>query len=397
MGLLAPPRPSTPRPSRARRRGLRLAAGVLAIPLVFVLLLVVLLAGVANHQTNCATSGPSDLPGAFTGPGSLGGVAGTGLTRAQVHTVRNGSPYRGAQITPGRYLSTAYGPPWGGIQGSGAFTSGGVALGGGNPRLYMIAVDPLVIGHGTLVYAWPNPFAWKGPFLAADTGGAIRGRHVDFYDWRGRATQLRWNRDTQISAKPIKAGGPDVSTETTPLARGACDQGPVASGPVGRRIATLAARYLGKGPSIAGFQPPSTNVAWCEWFVSNIWRLAKVPGWPGTDYWSGTPYQWGQPRGQLFKAVGQPPKGPTPPLGSAVMYGSGPGPGQSEHVNLVSRVYPDGSFELIGGNQTCAGPNCVSKRGPCRLTVTVPAHLTGPACGDTREVYGIASPTGARS
>ena len=40
-----------------------------------------------------------------------------------------------------------------------------------SPRWYMIAVDPRLIGHGTLVYLWPNPFAWKGPFLAADTGG----------------------------------------------------------------------------------------------------------------------------------------------------------------------------------------------------------------------------------
>ena len=104
-------------------------------------------------------------------------------------------------MTPGEYLTTAYGPPWGGIQGAGITTSGGLAIGGGAPRWYMIAVDPQLIAHGTLVDVWPNPFGWNGPFLAADTGGAIQGRRIDFYDWRGRLAQYRWGQ-RQAQATP---------------------------------------------------------------------------------------------------------------------------------------------------------------------------------------------------
>jgi 3D (Asp-Asp-Asp) domain-containing protein len=366
---------------------MRPAVAALLLALLLILGLVLLLAGIATKQRRCAGAA---APVPFAGPGSLGGVAGTGVTQAQLETVRTGSVYRGTRVTPGRYLSTAYGPPWGGIQGAGAFTSGGIALAGGAPRMYMLAVDPLLISHGTLVYAWPNPFHWPGPFLVADTGAAVKGRHIDFYDWRGRRSQLRWRQpNTTVSSQPIKPGGPDV-TSIAPV--GPCSRPAPVSGPVGRRIATLAIRNLGKRSRIAGFQPPSTASPWCEWFASNIYRQAQVPGWPGTDLYSGTPYTWAQARGQLFKAAGRPPRGPTPPLGAAVMYG--PGPNASQHVNLVTRIYADGSFELIGGNQTCpGGPNCVSRRGPCRLTQTAHAHLTGPACGDSREVYGIAAPT----
>ena len=175
-----------------------------------VVLVVLLLAGAAQQQDQCGTGAP--VPGDFTGPGSLGGVAGTGLTAAQVQAVRSGSRFAGARIAPGGYDSTAYGPPWGGIQGAGITTSGGLVLNGGAPHWYMVAVDPLQIGHGTLVYLWPNPFGWKGPFLAADTGGAIQQRRIDFYDWRGRASQYRWgHRQTRASARPIVAGGPPVA------------------------------------------------------------------------------------------------------------------------------------------------------------------------------------------
>ena len=75
----------------------------------------------------------------------------------------------------------------------------------------MIAVDPRLISHGTLVYLWPNPFAWKGPFLAADTGGAIQGRRIDFYDWRGRLAQYRWgHRHTTASPTPRHDDAPVV-------------------------------------------------------------------------------------------------------------------------------------------------------------------------------------------
>ena len=190
------------------------------ISLLGLIVLVVLLAA-GGAQQQCGAS--AQVPGDFTGPGSLGHVAGTGLTAGQVQAVRDGSPYAGTRITPGRYLSTAYGPPWGGIQGAGRATSGGLVIGGGAPRWYVVAVDPLQVAHGTLVYLWPNPFGWPGPFLAADTGGAIRARRIDFYDWRGRAAQYRWgHRQTQVSAIPIVAGGPPAADQLAADSTVAC-------------------------------------------------------------------------------------------------------------------------------------------------------------------------------
>jgi 3D (Asp-Asp-Asp) domain-containing protein len=171
-----------------------------------IVLLVSMLAGAS--QSACSPAGTGPLPADFAGPGSLGGVGGTGISRPLVENVRAGSPYAGPRVTPGPYVSTAYGPPWGGIQGAGIATSGGLPIAGGAPRWYMVAADPAFLQHGNLVHIWPNPFGWKGSFLVADTGGAILSRRVDFYDWRGRAAQYGWGtRTVEVSAAPIAATG----------------------------------------------------------------------------------------------------------------------------------------------------------------------------------------------
>jgi 3D (Asp-Asp-Asp) domain-containing protein len=196
---------------------------LLLIPVALVVGVVVLVStlGGAAQQSCSPTAAP--LPGDFSGPGSLGGVGGTGISRPLVDQVRAGSPYAGARVTPGRYDSTAYGPPWGGIQGAGISTSGGLPILGGAPRWYMVAADPAYLQHGNFVYIWPNPFGWKGPFMVADTGGAILSRRVDIYDWRGRAVQYRWGtRTVEVSARPIAAtgGGAPGTAVIEPIAQG---------------------------------------------------------------------------------------------------------------------------------------------------------------------------------
>jgi 3D (Asp-Asp-Asp) domain-containing protein/acid phosphatase family membrane protein YuiD len=94
----------------------------------------------------------------------------------------------------GRFTATSYGPPWGGIQGTGV-TATGVNLRGA-PHRSGIAVDPRVIPLGSRVKVHPNPFGYDGYFTAFDTGGAIKGHHIDFYDWRGRAAQNGWGART---------------------------------------------------------------------------------------------------------------------------------------------------------------------------------------------------------
>jgi 3D (Asp-Asp-Asp) domain-containing protein len=90
----------------------------------------------------------------------------------------------------GSWLATAYGPPRGGIQGDG-ITATGINLTTGRAMLE-VAVDPHVIALRSFVHVAPNPFWHVGAFYAGDTGGAIFGRHVDIYDWQGRAAQDAW-------------------------------------------------------------------------------------------------------------------------------------------------------------------------------------------------------------
>ncbi len=187
------------------------ALGVLAVLLVVIVGALLALAVVVAVFSPGAGPGCEALDGAGEplGPsiGSLGGVAGSGVTSAELETVRS-SPLAGSTVTTGAFRSTAYGPPWGGLQGLGVSTAGGLVIAGGAPKRYVIATDPRVIALGQWVYVWPNPFGWHGPFLAADTGGRIKGRAIDFYDWRGRAYQNRWNRRTEVSDQPSATGAP---------------------------------------------------------------------------------------------------------------------------------------------------------------------------------------------
>ncbi len=186
------------------------AVVVLLLPAVVVLAVIAALIG-GTEQTCDSTANPGDP---VSGPvGALGGVGGTGITRSELDAVQ--ARHHDTTFAAGQFSTTAYGPPWGvdpgtGVdQGAGASTAAGIRLNGGAPRKYLVAVDPARISFGQWVYAQPNPFAWDGAFLAADTGGAIDGQELDFYDWRGRAYQNRWGRrDVQVTRAPSSPLGP---------------------------------------------------------------------------------------------------------------------------------------------------------------------------------------------
>jgi hypothetical protein len=55
------------------------------------------------------------------------------------------------------------------------------------------------------VHVQPNPFG-SSAFYAGDTGGAIVGKHVDVYDWRGLASQNAWGERT-VSVTPAANPG----------------------------------------------------------------------------------------------------------------------------------------------------------------------------------------------
>jgi 3D (Asp-Asp-Asp) domain-containing protein len=106
----------------------------------------------------------------------------------------------------GTWLATAYGPPWGGIQGNGV-TATGLNLTAGPPALE-VAVDPSVIPLRSYVHVQPNPFATSSAFYAGDTGGAIIGKHIDIYDWRGRTDQNAWGeRAVSVTPAPNPGAG----------------------------------------------------------------------------------------------------------------------------------------------------------------------------------------------
>lgn len=121
----------------------------------------------------------------------------------------------------GQFEATAYGPPWIGQQGTGV-TATGVDL-RDSPHRYIVAVDPSVIPLHSKLKISPNPFGDVGiVFAAEDTGGVIVGHKIDFYDWRGRASQDNWGRKNvdvvEVSASESTAPATSSTTLFNPLA-----------------------------------------------------------------------------------------------------------------------------------------------------------------------------------
>jgi 3D (Asp-Asp-Asp) domain-containing protein len=396
------PGPGGPPPRRGRS-AVWLIAAVLALLVLVPALIVCVLMGGAQHA-DCAPA--AQLPaGSWTGPGSLGGVAGTGVTPAELNAARRIPRLGGTRVTAGTYSPTAYLPnphaPRTNCAGTCSATASGIRVDNATRRAYLIASNPALNHYGALAYVWPNPYAWPGPFVVADTGSAFTGPgRLDFYifitageTWRqALARAYHWGPATKVtvSATPIQPGGPSITDPTSmPAAGAAAGEGcgvAAAGGELGARVARIAARYVGAGPSIPGFEPPSTGLSWCAWFASNVWRQAGVP--IGVTFFSAGPYTYGLQHDTLFKTPGRPPRGSVPPLGAALMYGTGPqSTSTSVHVNLVSAVNPDGSFMTIGGNEG----NRVGLSGPCRLTPGPASYLRGPGC-DSRPVYAISAP-----
>jgi len=124
-------------------------------------------------------------------------------------------PAPGAEAAgTGSWIATAYGPPWDAMNGTGV-TATGLNLTAGPPA-YEIAVDPAVIALQTFAHVQPNPFGTTRAFYAGDTGGAIIGRHVDIYDWKGRADQNAWGvRRVNVTPAPNPGAG-NLLQEITP-------------------------------------------------------------------------------------------------------------------------------------------------------------------------------------
>jgi len=267
----------SPRLGPPPRKGNRGITGTLVAVAIAVLLLPALIVAVlfGGAQQNTACADDSALPGSWTGPGSLGGVAGTGVSTAELAAARRIPRLGGTRLAAGTYSPTAYFPhpnaPPTNCAATCISTASGIRVNNATRRAYLIASNPRLNQYGALAYIWPNPYGWTGPFVVADTGGDFNGPgRLDFYvfmgegeSWKsalGRAYQWGPANQVTLSAAPIRAGGPTISG---PLGLGPADLGPggtppplagpsggsVDVGPVLNLGDSLAA---GTGPPLAG-------------------------------------------------------------------------------------------------------------------------------------------------
>ena len=183
--------------------------------LLFFLVIMIPMLMVGSVAGQCLVQG-AGAAGPGGGPGSLGGVRGTGVTPAELKKIRS-HIYAGNKITPGTYSGTVYGPPWDLLAGT-PDTSTGLELGSPThgKKKYIVAMDPQRNNYGAFIYVWPNPHNWTGPFVVADTGQG-RSDGIDFWEWRGMKQMTKWGRrNVKVSDKPIvdpvgEMGGGGVS------------------------------------------------------------------------------------------------------------------------------------------------------------------------------------------
>lgn len=198
-----------------------------------------------------------------------------------------------------------------------------------------------------------------------------------------------------------------VATERVASGGGfACGGASTSGGASGSEIVRIAESQLGTAES-----PPGSNCnpygpceEWCSLFVAWVWKKAGVPlqGSTATYGYSGSIYEWAKAHeGGPFAvtAPGDPPlstpeangarvlpPSATPAPGDAVLYGTGPGFGESDHVGLVERVFPGGQITTIDGNFG----DRVARSGPFLPSQATSAGMPAP-------IYGYAQPPASES
>lgn len=316
-------------------------------------------------------------------PGGDGGL----IIRApdgSVVRLHRGQPYTGPDF---RASATAYGPPWNSFQGYG-ITKSGIDLPDGpmDVMIPIVAVSPGQVGEDDWLYAWPNPYDYSGPFLAADIGGWIDHNEVDFLVMQGRHAQFDlWGRkDILVSARPIPAAarGRPALGGAVDAAADCGDQAPVQGGPLVQRMIDVARAELKKGVTES---PPGSNCVpyfgvcdyWCASFLTWVWQRAGVdiPHLPFT----GDVYTWAEKNGTVLR----PTQRPSP--GDAVLYGTGPqSTSTSKHIGMVEQVLADGRIVTIEGNLS----DRVKRNGPFWPRDAIAAGEPGPIYGYARAYRG---------
>jgi hypothetical protein len=248
--------------------------------------------------------------------------------------------------------------------------------------------------------------------LSGDTYAAYRQVACNYY---GACSDASANYADEVMQRAVEYGfrGKGSPAPTSPIATGkevsgggsACG-GSSSGGASGSEIVRIAESQLGTAES-----PPGSNcnpygpcVEWCSLFVAWVWEKAGVPLKGGTApyAYSGTIYEWAKAHeGGPFAvtAPGDPPlstpeangarvlpPSATPAPGDAVLYGSGPGPGESDHVGIVERVFPGGQITTIDGNFG----DRVARSGPFHPSQAVEWGMPAP-------IFGYAEPPSAET
>lgn len=208
---------ATPPSKGGLRAALTIGAIVIfGVPVALALFITIII----GAQPTCESQAAEQNLTSWDGPGSLGGILGTGVTAEELRRSRQ-HPLGGTKLTPGMYRSTAYAPAAGGVNcdvaGKCTHTASGIRVDRGQIKKYLIASNPRLNQYGAIAYIWPNPFGWRGPFVVADTGGDFQGTgRLDFYVFEPHSNSkaLTWGnaRMVRVSSQPIVAGGPTPNT-----------------------------------------------------------------------------------------------------------------------------------------------------------------------------------------
>jgi CHAP domain len=189
---------------------------------------------------------------------------------------------------------------------------------------------------------------------AANYAGEVMARAVSYgFDGKG--------------SPPSSPTAPEPATNGGGFSCGSSSAAPAS----GNGIVRIAQSQLGtpESPPGSNCNPYGPCVEWCSLFVAWVWKRAGVPlkGSTATYAYSGTVYEWAKAHegGGLpgATAPGEPPFSTaepngarvlpptaTPAPGDAVLYGTGPEIGESDHIGIVEHVFPGGQITTIDGN-----------------------------------------------
>jgi hypothetical protein len=226
----------------------------------------------------------------------------------------------------------------------------------------------------------------RGDKGAPATGGSFAAYHQASCNYYGACGDATVAYAEEVMARAVQYGftGNGAPAPTSPLlaepvSTGGCEAStfsPEAAS--GTQTVKIAESQIGTGENPEGSNCTKYGPCeeWCSLFAAWVWQHAGVP-LPGATAiygYSGALYTWVKEHGGNVLPVTA-----TPTPGDLVFYGNGPG--ESEHVGIVTRVDRNGRITTIDGNYS----NHVTVVGPFK-----PAEATN--AGQGYPIYGYAQP-----